>query len=99
MTRGGSVYIMTNKLKTTLYIGVTSDLYNRILQHKEHTFPGSFSDTYNLEYCIYYENFSSIEEAILREKQIKKWRREKKELLINSINPHWSDLWSEIQYW
>jgi putative endonuclease len=99
MTKGGSVYIMTNKLRTTLYIGVTSDLYHRILQHKDHTFKNSFTDKYNLEYCIYYENFFSIEEAILREKQIKKWRREKKEMLINSVNPHWTDLWGEIQYW
>jgi putative endonuclease len=99
MVKGGSVYIMTNKLRTTLYIGVTSDLYHRILQHKEHTFENSFTDKYNLEICVFYENFFSIEEAILREKQIKKWRREKKEMLINSINPHWTDLWNEIKTW
>jgi putative endonuclease len=64
MTKGGSVYIMTNKLKTTLYIGVTSDLRISIRQHKEHAFKDSFSDKYNLEYCVYYENFFSIEEAI-----------------------------------
>ncbi|MGI8951236.1 MAG: GIY-YIG nuclease family protein [Chitinophagaceae bacterium] len=99
MKRGGCIYVMTNKLKTTLYIGVTSDLQIRIQQHKEHTFQGSFSDKYNLEYCVYYENFFSIEEAIDREKQIKKWRREKKETLINSINPYWKDLWEEIKNW
>ena len=87
MTKGGSIYIMTNKLKTTLYIGVTSNLQLRIRQHKEHFFQSSFTDNYNLEYCIYYENFYSIEEAILREKQIKKWNRIKKEDLINSLNP------------
>jgi len=53
MTKGGSVYIMTNKLKTTLYIGVTSDLQARIRQHKNHFFKGSFTDEYNLEYCVY----------------------------------------------
>jgi putative endonuclease len=100
MKRGGSVYIMTNKHKTTLYIGVTSDLPVRIKQHKEHIYESSFTDRYNLEYCMYYENLPTIEEAIAREKQIKKWRREKKEALINSINPHWEDLWEkEIKYW
>ena len=92
MTRGGSVYIMTNKLKTTLCIGVTADLQIRIRQHKDHYFKGSFSDKYNLEYCVYYENYFSIEEAILREKQIKKWSRVKKEALINSMNPQWRDI-------
>jgi putative endonuclease len=53
MTKGGSVYIMTNKLKTTLYIGVTSDLQVRISQHKNHFFKGSFTDEYNLEYGVY----------------------------------------------
>ncbi len=99
MKRGGSVYIMTNKLKTTLYIGVSSNLQHRISQHQKHTYEGSFSDKYNLEYCVYYENFLTIEEAIARETQIKKWRREKKEALINSINPCWRDLWEEIKYW
>ena len=99
MTKGGSVYIMTNKLKTTLNIGVSSDLQARIRQHKNHFFKGSFTDEYNLEYCMYYENFFSIQEAILREKQIKKWSRIKKENLINSINPNWIDLWIEIEKW
>ena len=52
MTKGGSVYIMTNKLKTTLYIGVTADLQLRIRQHKEHYIQNSFTDKYNLEYCV-----------------------------------------------
>src|SRR5690242_5419084 len=92
-TKGRSVYIMTNKLKTTLYIGVTSDLQARIRPHKNHFFKGSFTDEYNLEYCVYYENYFSIEEAILIENRIKKWSRVKKENLINSINPNWVDLW------
>jgi putative endonuclease len=99
MTKGGSIYIMTNKLKTTLYIGVTSDLQIRIKQHKEHYFTNSFTYKYNLEFCVYYENYFSIEEAIAREKQIKKWNRNKKELLINAVNPHWLDLWDEIKNW
>ncbi|MFN0293097.1 GIY-YIG nuclease family protein [Pedobacter helvus] len=99
MQRGGCIYIMTNKNKTTLYIGVTSNLRSRIHQHKTHIFPNSFTAKYNLEYCVYYDVFSSIEEAILREKEIKKWRREKKEELINRINPEWLDLWAEISKW
>ena len=99
MERGGCMYIMTNKRKTTLYTGVTSDLYARICQHKNHFYIGSFTSRYNLELCIYYESFFSIEEAINREKEVKKWRREKKELLINSLNPEWIDLFDEIKMW
>ena len=83
---------MTNKNKTTLYIGVTSSLATRILEHKEHKYPKSFTARYNLEYCVYYEMFPRIEEAIGREKILKKWRREKKDNLINSLNPDWEDL-------
>lgn len=99
MQRGGHVYIMTNKNKTTLYVGVTSDLRSRIYEHKSHKYPKSFTARYNIEYCIYFEFFSWIVEAIAREKEIKKWRREKKEILINSINPMWNDLWEEISEW
>jgi putative endonuclease len=99
MQRGGSIYILTNKNKTTLYIGVSSDLVARIQQHKEHVFKNSFSDRYNLEYLVYFENFNTIEEAIAREKEIKKWRREKKEVLINLSNPVWNDLWDKIKDW
>ncbi len=99
MERGGSVYILTNKNKTTLYIGVTNDLVARVLEHKNHFYKKSFSDRYNLEFLIYYENFPTIVEAIEKEKEIKKWRREKKENLINTINPEWKDLWEEIKNW
>lgn len=96
MEYGGCVYIMTNKHKTTLYIGVTSDIVSRIHQHKGHYYPLSFTAKYNLEYCVYYECFSRIEEAIEREKVVKKWRREKKDALINKMNPEWLDLWDEL---
>jgi len=99
MERGGAIYIMTNVNKTTLYIGVTSDLFSRILEHKQHKYPKSFTSKYNLEICIYYEAFSTIEEAIGREKELKKWRREKKDALINSLNPTWMDLWEDIKNW
>ena len=99
MERGGCIYMITNKNKTVLYIGVTSDLRNRIFEHKTHHYPNSFTAKYNLEFCIYFEIFSSIEEAINREKELKKWRREKKNRLIDKLNPEWKDLWSEISEW
>ena len=67
MERGGSVYIMTNKNKTTLYVGVTSNLRERVTQHKEHFYKKSFSDNYNLEFLVYYENLSTLPEAFQRD--------------------------------
>lgn len=99
MERGGCVYIMTNYNKTTYYTGVTSNLYSRIIEHKADKYPNSFTSRYRLKYCVYYEALLTIEEAIEREKQIKKYRREKKEALINSINPNWDDLWEIIKEW
>jgi len=99
MERGGAIYIMTNKNKTTLYIGVTSDLKKRVYEHKNHIFNNSFTDKYNIEYLIYYETFHSIEEAIAREKQLKGGSRKKKEDLINSMNLEWNDLYDEIMKW
>ena len=99
MERGGCIYILTNYQKTTLYIGVTSDLRSRIYEHQNKIYPKSFSAKYNLIHCIYYEVFSSIEEAIDREKQLKKWNRKKKETLINDFNPNWDDLTGIINEW
>ncbi|KIA91106.1 excinuclease ABC subunit C [Pedobacter kyungheensis] len=99
MERGGCIYILTNFQKTTLYIGVTSDLRSRIYEHQNKIYPKSFSAKYNLTHCIYYEVFSSIEEAIDREKQLKKWNRRKKETLINDFNPNWNDLTDIINEW
>ncbi|SEM85394.1 putative endonuclease [bacterium A37T11] len=99
MERGGCVYIMTNKGRSVLYIGVTSDLRSRIYEHQHHKYPSSFTARYNLECCIYYEFFSDIEEAIQREKQLKGWSRSKKNDLISSVNPTWKDLWIEIETW
>jgi putative endonuclease len=88
----GYIYIMTNKNRTTLYIGVTSDIERRVKQHKDHSYKNSFTHKYNLEYCIYFESFMSIEEAIAREKELKGWSRKKKEDLINSKNPEWNTI-------
>lgn len=99
MHKGGSVYIMTNQQRTVLYVGVTSDLRNRVLEHRTHFYKGSFTDQYNCTLCVYYCHYSTIIEAIAFEKQIKKWRREKKDQLISSMNPYWEDLWKEIESW
>lgn len=76
MVRGGYIYILTNY--TVLYIGVTSDLKKRIYEHQNHLYDDSFTDKYNVIYCVYYELYIYIEEAIIREKQLKKWSRGKK---------------------
>ena len=86
---------MTNKNKTVLYIGVTSNLVRRVCEHKNHLIKNTFSDRYNLEYCIYYEEFAYFDIAIRREKELKKWNRKKKEELINKINPEWRELINE----
>ena len=95
MNKAGFVYIMTNKNRTTLYIGVTNDLCRRIYEHKNHLIKNSFTDKYNIEYCIYYEEFTYFDLAIQREKELKKWNRQKKEDLINKKNPEWNILVTE----
>ena len=81
------VYVMTNKNQTSLYIGVTNNLCRRIYEHKNHLLKNSFTDKYNLEYCIYFEEFPYLDLAIKREKELKKWSRQKKENLIKNKNP------------
>jgi putative endonuclease len=88
----GFVYILTNKHKSVLYTGVTSNLKERINQHKHKKHPDSFSARYNLSKLVYYERFDTIGEAIKREKKIKGGSRKKKLDLINRTNPEWIDL-------
>lgn len=89
------VYILTNLHNTVLYTGVTSNLPKRIYEHKNHVVSG-FSDKYNTEKLVYYEVFEDVNVAISREKQIKNYRRVKKEKLILSMNPKYLDLYNEI---
>jgi len=86
------VYIITNQNNTVLYTGVTSNLVKRIYQHKTKLYKKSFASKYNCEKLVYYLEFNTIEEAIIKEKQIKASNRLKKEKLIISINPNWEDL-------
>jgi putative endonuclease len=91
----GYVYILTNKPNGTLYIGVTSDLIKRIYEHKEKLADG-FTKQYGLDLLVYYEIHDSIEAAILREKQMKEWKREWKIKRIEEHNPTWRDLYPEL---
>ncbi|MBN1415964.1 MAG: GIY-YIG nuclease family protein [Bacteroidales bacterium] len=97
MAKGGYVYIMTTNKNTVLYTGVTSNLFTRITQHKDHFYPNSFTRKYNVIKLVYYECYASIEEAIAREKQIKAGSRQDKIDLINKMNAGWTDLFEIIK--
>ena len=87
------VYIITNKNKTVLYIGVTNSLKERLYYHNNpEAHSKSFSHKYKCKYLLYYEHFFEIEDAIKREKQLKRWSRVKKDWLINFKNPNWDFL-------
>ena len=91
------IYILTNKLKTVLYTGVTNNLAERLYWHRNpEAISKHFTTKYKCFYLIYFEQFQDIETAISREKQIKGWTRKKKEHLINTVNPTWRFLNDEI---
>jgi putative endonuclease len=92
----GFIYIVTNKYNNTLYIGVTSNLPKRILEHKEKRYENSFSARYNLNKLVYYEQFQMIGDAIARERQLKAGSRATKIKLIQDFNPLWNDLYESI---
>jgi putative endonuclease len=85
------VYMMCSSSRRALYTGVTSDLLQRVAQHKLGTFAG-FSKKYKCHRLVYHESFATMEGAIAREKEIKGWRRSKKDALVISRNPQWHDL-------
>ncbi len=89
--KNSHVYLMTNKNNTVIYTGVSSQLEKRVYQHKTKFYKG-FTAKYNCDQLVYFEEFNSIKEAIEREKQIKKYRRQKKVDLIEIDNPEWKDL-------
>ena len=90
------VYILASKRNGTLYIGVTSNLIQRIWQHKNNQVEG-FTKIYNVHLLVYFEQHEIMESAIIREKQLKKWNRDWKIKLIEKNNPNWGDLWLSIQ--
>ncbi|RXP44847.1 GIY-YIG nuclease family protein [Lutibacter sp. HS1-25] len=90
------IYIVSNKNRTLLYIGVTSNLIERIENHKKGN-GSSFTKKYNVSDLLYYEVFTDIKEAILREKQLKKWNKEWKWDLIKLMNPNLLDLYEDLK--
>ena len=95
MDRQYYVYILANKNNTVLYTGVTNDLVRRVYEHREKLVAG-FTKNYNVDKLVYYEIFEDIEQAILREKQLKGGSRQKKLELIESVNPSWNDLYPSL---
>ena len=84
------VYILTNKTGDVMYIGVTSDLSRRLREHKTEQVEG-FTKKYHVHKLVYFEEYSDAYAAIAREKQLKRWRRSKKNQLVETKNPSWSD--------
>lgn len=89
------VYILATKRNGTLYIGITSNLVKRIYQHKFDKIKG-FTTNYQVHLLVYYETTKDVKEAIVREKQLKNWKRKWKLTLIEKLNPKWNDLYPEI---
>lgn len=89
------VFVLSNRRRGVLYVGVTSDLIRRLLEHKAKLVPG-FTKTYGIVMLVYYEEYSSILEARAREATLKRWRRAWKMELIDKFNPDWRDLAGEL---
>ena len=90
-----AVYITANRYRGTIYVGVTSALWNRIRDHKNNVFEG-FTADHDVELLVWYEHHHSMEDAIRREKQLKKWKRDWKIRIIEEMNPDWVDLHDKI---
>lgn len=90
-----SVYILASKRNGTLYIGVTNDLIKRVWEHKNDLVEG-FTKKYKVHTLVYYEQTIDVNSALAREKQLKKWNRQWKIQLIESVNPSWEDLYEDI---
>lgn len=95
MEHKGYIYFMTNVSNSVLYIGATNSLKRRIIEHAE-GMGSAFTHKYNCTKLVYFESFPDIEQAIAREKQLKHFKREWKNELVNGMNPEWRDLGSEV---
>ncbi len=91
MTGRYYVYLLTNWTNKVMYLGVTNNLERRLYEHKNKLVKG-FTEKYNVNKLVYFEETQDVTAAITREKEIKKWRREKKNQLVNRMNPNWKDL-------
>ena len=90
------VYILSNRLNTVIYTGVTRDLVRRVYEHKHHLDPDSFTAKYDVTKLVYYESTSDVKAAIEREKQIEGWNRKRKNKLVESRNPSWAELYDTV---
>ncbi len=95
MSKQYYVYVLASGRNGTLYVGVTSDLIKRVYEHKNNLVEG-FTQKYDVHNLVYFEVTESVESAIAREKQLKKWNRAWKIRLIEKDNPEWKDLYSEL---
>jgi putative endonuclease len=95
MKKKGYLYILASRRNGTLYVGVTSDLVKRIEEHKQKLVDG-FTKKYEVTNLVYFETFEDTKDAIIRERQVKEWKRKWKTELIQSINPYWRDLYKDI---
>ncbi len=91
------VYILANCTNTTIYTGVTNNLFRRMEEHIAHEDPNSFTAKYDVTKLVYYECAETPYAAISREKQIKGWNRKRKNRLVESVNPHWEDLLPQLR--
>lgn len=91
------VYLMAS-ISKVIYVGMTGKFRRRVKQHKTKQNPKSFTARYHVTKLVYYERYENVNDAIAREKQLKKWRREKKINLIESVNPDWKDLSTDPQF-
>ena len=89
------VYILANATNVALYTGVTRDLVRRVYEHRHHLDKGSFTAKYDITKLVYFEETSDVYAALEREKQIKSWRRARKNALVETRNPQWRDLYPE----
>ena len=95
MKSGGYIYILASKKNGTLYIGSTSNLINRVWEHKNKLLRG-FTSKYGVDKLVYYEWYDRLEDMVIRERQLKKWKRSWKIELIVQNNPEWGDLYNEV---
>ena len=90
------VYILASATNVTIYIGVTNDLIRRVYEHRNHLAPDCFTSKYDVHKLVYFEQTSDVSAALEREKQLKGWRRSKKNALIETMNPEWKDLYPDL---
>jgi putative endonuclease len=98
MSKQYYVYILASKRNGTLYVGVTSDVRRRVCEHKNKPLPG-FTSKYNVSNLVYVETYDNPDDAIIREKRLKKWNRSWKIELIEKQNPEWKDLYDDVVWW